>query len=102
MQTISRPTRRLTLQQQDARIAFLLILPSLLIILGITLQPILATLYFSFFETSAGQAAPNIFRGVGNYVDLLKDPLFWLTIRRTLYFSLVSVGLELVLGLAIA
>ena len=40
--------------------------------------------------------------GLGNYVDLLKDPLFWESIGRTLYFMVISVGLELVLGLAIA
>ena len=33
---------------------------------------------------------------------MLKDPTFWETIGRTLYFTVVSVGLELVLGLAVA
>ncbi len=33
---------------------------------------------------------------------MLKDQTFWETIGRTLYFTVVSVGLELVLGLSIA
>lgn len=94
--------RRLTLRQQDARIGLLLILPSILIILGITLQPILSTLYLSFFKTTLGKITPDIFVGFGNYANLLADPLFWRTIQRTLYFTVVSVGLELALGLAIA
>lgn len=94
-------TRRLSLLQQDALIGLLLVAPSLIIILGITLQPVLSTLYLSFFETTLGPA-PDIFRGLGNYTSLLSDPLFWVTIQRTLYFTLVSVGVELVLGLAIA
>ncbi len=40
--------------------------------------------------------------GLGNYLDMLKDQTFWETIGRTLYFTVVSVGLELAMGLAIA
>ncbi|HEX2994264.1 MAG TPA: sugar ABC transporter permease, partial [Anaerolineales bacterium] len=42
------------------------------------------------------------FVGFANYVEMLKDQTFWETIGRTLYFTVVSVGLELALGLAIA
>ena len=42
------------------------------------------------------------FVGLGNYLAMLQDQIFWETIGRTLYFTVVSVGLELVLGLAIA
>jgi ABC-type sugar transport system permease subunit len=94
--------KRKSLRQQDAQVGLLLLLPSLLIILGITLQPILTTFYLSFFKTTLGKITPDIFVGLGNYTNLLTDPLFWQTIRRTLYFTFVSVGLELVLGLAIA
>jgi ABC-type sugar transport system permease subunit len=94
--------RKRTLAQQDALVGIALILPSLLIILGISLQPILSTLYLSLFEISRGINMQQTFVGLGNYLLLLRDPLFWVTIGRTLYFTLVSVGLELVLGLAIA
>ena len=94
--------RKLNLSQKDALIGFGLILPSLLIILGISLQPILSTLYLSVFESSRGINVERTFVGLGNYAALLSDPVFWVTIGRTLYFTLVSVGLELVLGLAIA
>lgn len=94
--------RKLTLAQQDALIGLALILPSLLIILGISLQPILSTLFLSLFETTRGINAERTFVGLGNYLTLLGDTLFWITIGRTLYFTIVSVGLELILGLAIA
>jgi ABC-type sugar transport system permease subunit len=94
--------RKRTLAQQDALIGFGLILPSLLIILGISLQPILSTLYLSLFEVQRGINAEQTFVGLGNYIKLLSDPVFWITIQRTLYFTVVSVGLELTLGLAIA
>lgn len=80
----------------------MLILPALIIILGITLQPVVSTLYLSFFKTALGRPEDNAFIGLANYSDLIKDTTFWVTIGRTAYFTIVSVGLELMLGLAIA
>jgi ABC-type sugar transport system permease subunit len=91
-----------TLAQQDMLIGIALILPSFLIILGISLQPILSTLYLSLFEVPRGINLQSTFVGLGNYVALLQEPIFWDTIGRTLYFTVISVGIELVLGLAIA
>ncbi len=100
MKAIQKPT--LTLRQRDTLIALALVAPSLIIIFGIVLQPILSTLYLSFFQAELGIGTTNVFRGLGNYLELLSDKVFWESIWRTLYFTLVSVGLELVLGLAIA
>lgn len=94
--------RKRTLAQQDMLVGFALILPSFLIILGISLQPILTTLYLSLFEVPRGINLQNTFIGLGNYVSLLSEPVFWATIGHTFYFTVISVGIELVLGLAIA
>ncbi|MCX6069946.1 MAG: sugar ABC transporter permease [Chloroflexi bacterium] len=93
---------QLSLRQRDTRTALLFVAPAVIIILLVTLQPILTTLYLSFFESQLGRFSVNVFRGLGNYIDLLKSPVFWSTIRRTLHFTLFSVGLELVLGIAVA
>ena len=94
--------RRLTLQQQDARIAWLLLIPSLVVILGVTLWPIISTFFLSFFIAPTGLNQVRTFVGLGNYLEMLQSRTFWETIGRTLYFTVVSVGLELVMGLAIA
>lgn len=99
---ITRPQRQATMRQQDVRTAWLLIAPSLLLILGITLWPILWTFVLSFFNAPIGINQARTFVGFGNYLAMLKDQLFWATIGRTFYFTIVSVGIELVLGLAIA
>jgi ABC-type sugar transport system permease subunit len=91
-----------TLRQQNIRTAWLLILPSLVVILGVTLQPIVTTFILSFFETSQGQILPTEFVGARHYLSFINDQIFWATIRRTLYFTFVSVGLEILLGLGIA
>src|SRR5512138_2849085 len=91
-----------TLRQQDARTAWLLLLPSLIILLGITLWPVISTLILSFFSVQTGLNQTRTFVGFGNYLAMLTDMTLWATIWRTLYFTVVSVGLELILGLAIA
>jgi len=91
-----------SLKQQDARYAWLLIAPSLVVILGVTLWPILSTLILSFYNAPTGLNQVRTFVGFGNYLAMLRDQTFWETISRTLYFTAISVTLELVLGLAIA
>ena len=92
----------LSLRQQDARTAWLLLAPSLLVLLGITLWPVISTLILSFFNAPSGLNQARTFVGFANYINMLTDQTFWETIWRTLYFTVVSVGLELGLGLAIA
>ncbi len=104
MATISPPLvkRRLSLRQQDARLAWWLILPSLAVLAIVTLWPILYTFILSFFNVPIGINQVNTFVGLDNYVKMLADQTFWETIGRTFYFTAVSVGIEMALGLAIA
>ncbi len=94
--------RRTSLRQQDARLGWLFLSPSLIVILGVTLWPILTTLVLSFYDAPNGINQTRTFIGLGNYLNLLKDQTFWETIGRTMYFTVVSVSLELVIGLGIA
>ncbi len=104
MATISPPLvkRRLSLRQQDARLAWWLILPSLAVLAIVTLWPILYTFILSFFNVPTGINQVNTFVGLDNYLKMLADQTFWETIGRTFYFTAVSVGIEMALGLAIA
>jgi ABC-type sugar transport system permease subunit len=96
------PKRQLTLRQQDARTAWLLLVPSLLVIVGVTLWPVISTFILSFFNAPTGINQVRTFVGLDNYIGMLNDRTFWDTIGRTLYFTVVSVGLELAIGLAVA
>jgi ABC-type sugar transport system permease subunit len=98
----SKPKKRYSLREQDARIGWLLLAPSLVVILGVTLWPIISTFVLSFFNAPTGINQGRTFVGFGNYTDLLRDQTFWETIGRTLYFTVVSVGIEMLMGLGIA
>lgn len=94
--------RNMTLAQQDRWTGWLLVIPSLIIIFGITLYPIISTFILSFMNAPTGLNQARTFVGLGNYIEILGSQVFWETIGRTLYFTVVSVGLELLLGLGIA
>lgn len=97
------PTKsRGTLRAQDARTAWLLLIPSLVVILGVTLWPIIYTFILSFFKAPTGINQVRTFVGLGNYMAMIKDQTFWDTIGRTMYFTVASVGLEMVGGMAVA
>src|SRR5512133_2312614 len=97
-----RSKKRLTLRQQDARIGWLLVAPALIVIAGVTVWPIISSFIISFFNAPTGINQVRTFVGFENYLGLLKDSAFWETIGRTLYFTVVSVVLNMFLGLAIA
>jgi len=81
--------------------AFLMILPASLMIGVIAIFPILHA-----FRISLDRRMPvfgiSYFVGVDNYRFLLQDPRFWQSFLNTAYFSVLSVSLELAIGLILA
>ena len=82
----------MTLTQQRLRDGFWLLFPGLLVIFGITLFPIIYTFVLSFTETPISNPTPQGFIGIRNYLYFLSNSVFWAAIRRTLYFTIVSVS----------
>ncbi len=87
---------------QQSRMAFWMLLPAAVAVFGIIIYPVLRTLLISFFRVDSALASDTPFVGLHNYASVLADPGFWATVGRTLYFTLVSTGFELVLGLGLA
>jgi len=77
------------------------VIPALALLSVVTLYPIAYVFYLSLQRKLL---IFNISRFIGleNYVFLLRDERFWNALRNTVYFTAVSVTLELVLGLCIA
>lgn len=92
----------LNLEMNQGLLAFIFIFPSLLLTLGLVLWPIANTLRLSFYLSLLSHPDRQKFIGFDNYASHLQSDLFWETIERTAYFTFVSVGLELVLGIAIS
>jgi trehalose/maltose transport system permease protein len=95
-------SRSTGLRQARVRTAWLFLAPSLLVLTGVALWPLGRTFLFSF--TDALLTEPDFYSYVGldNYYALFEDPLWWQSVRNTLYFTVISVSIETVLGLTIA
>lgn len=74
--------------------------PVLVYLLAIMLLPFGWALYLSFTDKTVGM--PAHFIGLGNYVDLLKDPTFWKTVKNTIIFTAVAVVLKSAFGMVMA
>lgn len=64
--------------------------------------PLLGLLALSLCDWTLTRARTPAFAGIGNYVRMLADGAFWASLGTTLWFTVESVVLQLVLGLAIA
>lgn len=86
-----------------AAVPYLLVAPALLA-LGVTVAyPILYNGYISLFDWNIlDSEAPERLVGLGNYRDILADPGFLHSLWVTASFTVVAVGIEFVLGLALA
>ncbi|NHK39993.1 sugar ABC transporter permease [Thermus thermophilus] len=64
-----------------------------------TQVPLVLTLYYSFQRFVLVNPDLRGFVGFGNYLSLLTDPAFWISLERTLVLVLSSLGVTLVFGL---
>jgi multiple sugar transport system permease protein len=77
--------------------------PMVLVLLLVVAYPLADALWLSLHRVNlANPEQGQPFVGLGNYLHAFRQPVFWYSIHRTLYFTLVSVALELALGLLFA
>ena len=91
-----------TLEHQRARVAWLFVTPMLVAVVLVAAWPLGRTIAFSFTDAYLDALDTWQVIGFANYVSLFQDPLWWRAVGTTAAFTVVSVGLETLLGLAIA
>lgn len=84
----------------DKYYKWLLLVPLLLVLLIFMLYPLIYCLWYSFHEYGMVKAAT--FVGFENYRDVLRDGEFWLALGRTGIVLVISIGVELSIGMAVA
>ena len=87
---------------REGRFALALLAPSIIVVFGIVIYPILKTLYTSLYSVDTPFPGHFPWVGLRNYTFALSQSEFWSAVERTAYFTVVSTGLELVFGMAIA
>lgn len=102
-QTVRTPRRRTSATSQvQTRFAWLLLAPAILTVFGVILYPLYRTVQVSLFDVRSALDPAPAFVGLGNYLEMLTSPSVWASLGRTLYFTVASLAIELVLGLCLA
>jgi multiple sugar transport system permease protein len=81
--------------------ARIMVTPAVLVLVAVALYPTLASIWLSFHRFILVFHEQR-FVGFENYAFLLHDRRFWGALAHTVYFTSVSVAVELALGLAFA
>lgn len=93
--------RRIAMRSKWAPLVYLG--PALIVLLATITYPLLRALVISFQEWQVNESpTPEGFVGLTNYGRVLGDPGFWNSIQVTALYSVVSVGLTLIIALGIA
>ncbi|MFL6101598.1 MAG: carbohydrate ABC transporter permease [Actinomycetales bacterium] len=114
MTTLETPPRRRTsvrtalVAARRARLPYLLILPAVFVLVAVAGWPLVKIVQLSLQEQESGKRAlfhsggSTPFVGLENFQRVLTDSTFWTVALRTLVFTVVNVGLSVLLGIGIA
>ncbi|MBO2531943.1 raffinose/stachyose/melibiose transport system permease protein [Planifilum fulgidum] len=75
--------------------------PALLVYCIFVLYPIFSTFYYSLFEWSGIESGAT-FAGLSNYLNILSDNVFWMSLENNLLLVVASLLTQLPLGLLLA
>jgi trehalose/maltose transport system permease protein len=86
----------------ERKLAWLLCAPAVIAMLIVTGYPIGYAVYLSLQHYDLRFPDDKHWVGLNNYIDVLTSSTWWTDVLNTLFITVVSVSLELVLGMAIA
>lgn len=80
---------------------YLFLVPTLALLGAFTIYPVMASIWFSLLDWNGFERA-GAFIGLGNYSELVADPLFWNAFKNTIVFLLLAVPLRVGVALVLA
>jgi len=87
----------------ERALGLFMLAPMVIVLVLVVAYPLADSFWLSLHRmnlTRPDQGTPFI--GLENYLYAFRQPTFWYAIQRTMYFTIISVGLELVLGVLFA
>lgn len=94
------PSRWERLKNDQRLLAFVFLLPTLLVLASVVMYPFGSAIWIGFQAKQAGM--PGRFVGLENYLELLGNPVFRGIVWNTIFYTGVAVAIKFVLGLAAA
>jgi multiple sugar transport system permease protein len=102
VQTATPTQRRRSKGLSERRLAFFMVSPSMALIALVAAYPIFYAIWLSLHEYSVRVAGLSRFAGLRNYSTALGDADWWAAFGHTMVFTVCSVTLEFLIGLAMA
>ena len=91
-----------TTTQREQFTGWLLITPAFIILALVFIYPITRAFWLSLYTNNLGTQLQPIFSGLSNYQRLLGDGRFWQSLWNTSIFTVITITLELIIGMMIA
>lgn len=88
--------------RHERRLGLWLSAPAFAVMVLVTAYPLCYAVFLSLFNYRLTDPAGKEFVGLSNYATVLTDPLWWTDFSTTAIITVVSVGVELVLGFGFA
>ena len=88
--------------KSERRLAYWLIAPSVILMLAVTAYPIGYAVWLSLQRNNLADPDDTAFVGLSNYATILTDRYWWTAFLVTITITVISVVIELVLGMALA
>ncbi|MBE2240164.1 MAG: sugar ABC transporter permease [Caldilineaceae bacterium] len=88
-------------QRSEWRDGYMLVAPALILFVLLVVYPMFNTIYLSFFNYGLTDARIR-FIGANNFIELMGDEVFWRALRNNLTILIVSVIVQVGVGLILA
>ncbi len=88
--------------RDEGRFAWSILAPTMILLAAVVVAPLAITFLYTFQNKALLSVHNGDFVGWNNYAAILSSSWFWEALGRTLYFTVVSLVLEVVLGLLVA
>lgn len=88
--------------KSERKLGLMLCAPAVIVMFAVTAYPILNAVWLSLQKSDLRFPADSKFIGLTNYVTVLSSNLWWKDLGHTVILTLVSVAIELVLGMLLA
>lgn len=89
------------LKRRDLPLVLAFLIPGLVFLIPLLVIPIFLVVQYTFYDASSFTGAAT-FVGFENYTGVIGDERFWVALKNTTFYSVVTVVLQMVLGIIFA
>lgn len=94
-------SQKTLLERRYAALGLMLIAPTVLVFCAVIIYPLVSAIYLSFFNIFT-PTLEGEWVGLGNYAELLQSGQFWQAFKNTMIWTVGTLTLQIVFGIAMA